>query len=113
MNKILPTYLAMGLEKEFIDDSCPNDLEPYVKAHKIKLHEMDAQNWQMGLYFMRAMAVVFNFSKEKIEYFERPMLEQIEYEQSAEYKKAMQEKLFASLKLMQANFERNKKEKGR
>ena len=109
MNKILPTYLAMGLDKEFIDDSCPAELEPYVKAHKIKLHELDAQNWQMGVYFMRAMAVVFNFSKEKIEYFERPMLEQIEYEQTAEYKKLMQEKLFASLKIMQANFERNKK----
>jgi hypothetical protein len=105
--------LAIGLDREFIDDSCPADLEPYVKAHKIKMHEIDSQNWQLGLYFMRAMAVCFNFSKEKIEYFERPILEQIEYEQSAEYKKAMQEKLFASLKLMQANFERNKKEKGR
>ena len=57
---------------------------------------------------MRAMSVCFNFTKEKREYFERPMLEQMEYEQSAEYKKAQQEKLFATLKIMQDNFNRNR-----
>lgn len=109
MDKVIPQYLAIGLEKDFIDDSCPADLEPYVKAHKIRMHEIDSQNWQLGLYFMRAMQVHFNFSKEKVEYFEKPILEQIEYEKTPEYKKLMQEKLFASLKMMQANFERNKK----
>lgn len=99
----------MGLEKDFVDESCPADLEPYIKAHKIRMHEIDSQNWQLGLYFMRAISVCFNFSKEKIEYFDKPILEQIEYEQTAEYKKLAQEKLFASLKIMQANFERNKK----
>ena len=98
----------MGLEREFIDDSCPAELEPYVKAHKIKMHEIDSQNWQLGIYFMRAISVCFNFSKEKREYFDKPMLEQIEYEKTDEYKKIMQEKLFASLKVMQSNFERNK-----
>lgn len=98
----------MGLEREFIDDSCPAELEPYVKAHKIKMHEIDSQNWQLGIYFMRAISVCFNFSNEKREYFDKPMLEQIEYEKTDEYKKIMQEKLFASLKVMQSNFERNK-----
>ena len=100
--------MAIGLDREFIDDSCPADLEPYVQAHKIKIKEQDTANWQLGIYFMRAMAVCFNFSKEKVEYFERPMIEQMEYEQTKEYRIAQQEKLFAALKIMQDNFNRSR-----
>lgn len=92
-----------------MDNSCPTELEPYVEAHKLKQREIDTQNWQLGIYFMRAISVCLNTSKtEKIEYFDKPLLEQVEYERTQEYKRLAQERLFASLKLMQANFERNK-----
>lgn len=98
----------MGLDRDFVDDSTPKELEPYVEAHNIKRKERDADNWQLGIYFMRAIAVCFNFSNDKVEYFEKPIFEQIEYEQSEQYKIDQQEKLMAMLKTMQANFELNK-----
>lgn len=92
-----------------VDDSNPTELKPYVKAYKIQQKERDADNWRLGIYFMQAMSVCFNFSKKEIEYFDKPLIEEMEYRNSAQYRIDGQKKLLAMLETMQMNFERSKK----
>lgn len=101
--------MAIGLDREMIDNSNPTELKPYVKAYKIQQKEKDADNWRLGIYFMQAMSVVFNFSKEKREYFDRPLIEDMEYKNSKQYRIDQQKQLLAMLETMQSNFERSKR----
>jgi len=101
--------LAIGLDRDFIDESSPKELKPYVKAYKIQQKERDADNWRLGIYFMQAMTVCFNFSKEERKYFDRPLIEDMEYKQSPQYRIDLQKQLMATLETMQKNFERSKK----
>lgn len=101
--------MAIGLSREMVDYGNPTDLKPYVKAYSIRRKEQDADCWRMGIYFMRAMSVCFNFSTEKIEYFDKPLIEEMEYINSEQYKIDKQKELMAMLETMQLNFERSKK----
>ena len=110
----MPTYLLIGLSEEKVDNSTPYELEPYLIAYNKKQKERDTENWQLGIYLMRAMQVVFNFGKEKIEYFDKPMSETYEQEHkelTKEEKLKKQKEIFAMLEIMQANFELSKKGK--
>lgn len=63
--EILPYYLNLGLSIEFVDESCPNDLLPYVKAHQLKSREENELAWLQGRYVFDAFSVVISraFSK--------------------------------------------------
>lgn len=58
---------------------------------------------------MQALSVVVNFSKEERKYFDRPLIEDMEYKQSKQYQIDLQKQLMATLETMQRNFERSKK----
>ena len=48
-------------------------------------------------------------SKEERKYFDRPLIEDMEYKQSPQYRIDLQKQLMATLETMQKNFERSKK----
>lgn len=65
-----------------IDWSCPADLEPYEKAHKLELIERDAQMYNMGKYAEIAFSVVMaHFGAglagkySRAEYIEKPFMQ--------------------------------------
>lgn len=60
-------------------DSCPKELEPYDKAHKIKIAEQDnLQHMWWGNYGVSALIVAidrcFGGKKSKAEYIKEPIL---------------------------------------
>ena len=67
-----------GFSVDDIDWSCPADLEPYAKAHKLQLQEQDGQLYMMGIYALSAAstAIEHNFAgkKSKSEYIKEPLL---------------------------------------
>lgn len=60
----------MGLTEDFVDWSCPKDLEPYRLAHEIKMQEQDTLAWISGKYVMSAFSTVLGqmFGNKKAEY---------------------------------------------
>lgn len=106
-----------GFTVEDIDWSCPADLEPYAKAHKLEMKEMDAQLYDMGIYAMSAVAVAIerNFSKKpKGKYIERPFLEEtwgIEKTDSEKELQKQRELFVARFETMGANFRLSQKRK--
>lgn len=50
----------MGLTEDFVDDSCPKDLEPYRLANEIKMQEQDTLAWISGMYFKSALETVLS-----------------------------------------------------
>ena len=66
----------MGLSEEFIDNSCPCDLEPYETAYRRKLEDLDLLFFYNGLYTLRAVQVAFDSSR-KVEYFDEPIIKTI------------------------------------
>lgn len=67
-----------GFTVDDIDWSCPADLEPYEKAHKLQMIEQDSQMHKMGIYVLSAVstAIERNFAgkKAKSEYIKEPLL---------------------------------------
>lgn len=61
---------------EFIDESCPYDLEPYEKAHKLWMEEQDTLAWISGMYVKSALEVVIgsSFGKSNINYLKESIL---------------------------------------
>lgn len=112
-----------GFTVDDIDWSCPADLEPYAKAHKLKTQEEDMMNWIQGQYFASALdATVCNSwiwrkkGAKPHSYIEKPILrdEEEKKQQSKvnnplteEEKKRQTEQLFLRLRIMGANFNLN------
>ena len=96
-------------------DSCPKELEPYNKAHKIKIMEQDnLQHMWWGNYGISALIVAIDkcFGKKpKAEYIKEPILsKKIENDGLTEEEIQKQRELFvAKLQVMQTNFELSKK----
>ena len=69
----------MGVTYEQFMDSCPKELEPYVKAHNNKITEEDyLQHLWWGNYGLSALIVAidrcFRGKKSKFEYIKEPIL---------------------------------------
>lgn len=58
--------------------SCPKELEPDIRAHRLKMRVMDEQMWMMGMYVQSAVATAIEHNlagkKAKSEYVKEPML---------------------------------------
>lgn len=106
-----------GFAVDDIDWSCPTDLEPYAKAHKLAMKEIDAQLYDMGIYAMSAVAVAIerNFSKRpKGKYIEKPFLEEAWGGEKTGNEKELQkqrELFVARFEAMGANFRLSQKAK--
>lgn len=96
-------------------ESCPKELEPYNKAHKMNIVEQDnLQHMWWGNYGISALIVAIDkcFSKKpKAEYIKEPILSKIfENDGLTEEEIQKQRELFvAKLQVMQTNFELSKK----
>ena len=106
----------MGVTYERFMDSCPKQLEPYVKAHNNKIMEEDyLQHLWFGNYGLSALIVAidrcFRGKKSKFEYIKEPILSKtFENDGLTEEEIQKQRELFvAKLQVMQTNFELNKK----
>ncbi len=73
---------GFGFTVDDIDRSCPADLEPYAKAHKLEMMERDAQMHSMGAYNKIAYEVVMSHfgaglsgKKSSAKYIEEPFME--------------------------------------
>lgn len=101
-------------------ESCPKELEPFEKAHKMRIQEQDYMNWLSGQYMLSAVSVAVEHclagKKARSEYMEKPIMElkeeketkKIQKELTEEEKKEKTEKLFMQLRIMGANFNINK-----
>ena len=106
----------MGVTYERFMDSCPKELEPYVKAHNNKIMEEDyLQHLWWGNYGLSALIVAidrcFRGKKSKFEYIKEPILSKtFENDVLTEEEIQKQRELFvAKLQVMQTNFELSKK----
>ena len=96
-------------------ESCPKELEPYNKAHKMNIVERDnLQHMWWGNYGISALIVAIDkcFSKKpKAEYIKEPILSKtFENDGLTEEEIQKQRELFvAKLQVMQTNFELSKK----
>ena len=96
-------------------ESCPKELEPYNKAHKMNIVEQDnLQHMWWGNYGISALIVAIDkcFSKkQKAEYIKEPILSKtFENEGLTEEEIQKQRELFvAKLQVMKTNFELSKK----
>ena len=96
-------------------ESCPKELEPYNKAHKMNIVEQDnLQHMWWGNYGISALIVAIDkcFSKKpKAEYIKEPILSKtFENDRLTEEEIQKQRELFvAKLQVMQTNFELSKK----
>ena len=96
-------------------ESCPKELEPYNKAHKMNILEQDnLQHMWWGNYGISALIVAIDkcFSKKpKAEYIKEPILSKtFENDGLTEEEIQKQRELFvAKLQVMQTNFELSKK----
>lgn len=96
-------------------DSCPKELEPFLKAHKLKMQEQDYLNWLSNQYTLSAVSVAVEHclagKKAKSQYIKHPIMQEIQKkEEMPEEKRIEMEnyKLAMSLRIMQANFEINR-----
>ena len=97
-------------------ESCPKELEPYNKAHKMNIVEQDnLQHMWWGNYGVSALIVAidrcFSGKKSKTEYIKDPILSQTFKDDGlTEEEIQKQRELFvAKLQVMQTNFELSKK----
>lgn len=60
-----------GLSVDYIDWSSPAEMDPYLKAYKLKRNEKDVLQWQLGQYVAAAISCVL--PKEK--YPKKPMFQ--------------------------------------
>lgn len=95
--------MSIGVDEKKVDESTPNDLEPYKYAHELKLKEQDEMAWLNGLYVKRALEVVIGsaFGKQ-VEYMKDSILSE-----TTKYQGMTQEEIDEiELKKMIANEER-------
>ena len=121
----MPYWLRITqYDVEYINNSCPSDLEPYAKAHEQEANEKDMFLWLNGRYTQQALlSTVCNLFREKgqeaFEYPEKPLTDKTELneygevELTEEEKKMWRERLLIGLKIKQSNFEASKREGGK
>lgn len=67
----------LGVSEERFWDSCPTELQPYVKMDEMRQERLDYQMWTMGIYITNAVSVAvskaLNGSKSKAKYLETPL----------------------------------------
>lgn len=109
-----------GFSINDIDWSCPADLEPYAKAHKLKIQEKDYLSWLSNQYTLSAVSVAVEHClagrKARSKYIEKPIMQQIEEQNEplSEDKLQRQRELFvAKLEVMKTNFELNHPKDGK
>jgi len=98
-------------------DSSPKELEPYLRAHMLKMEREDEMAWSFcGAYVRSAVAVAvehcLNGKKAKSEYIKEPILKNSDkpVEEMSEEELRIQRELFvAKLQAMKANFDLNHK----
>lgn len=88
-------------------DSCPKELEPYDRAHKLKEKRIDEYMWIMGLYIKSSIASVMD---KRYTYEKEPFLRSREIDTSEEGLRKQRELFVAKLEAMGANFELRKRE---
>lgn len=111
--------MAFGASRLEVFDSCPNDLECYVTAQKMRDEHEDIMQWRLGQYIEIAVATAVEHNlggkKAKSKYLEKPMSQMAKENEPKKLTDAEKKKqvdlLFASLKVMQHNFEVEKKRK--
>lgn len=73
---MLPYALMLGMTEGQFWHSNPKLMKPYVKAHELKVEEMDRQAHIQGAYFLHALMTAldksFNGKKASTEYPELP-----------------------------------------
>lgn len=106
--------MGYGFTAEYIDWSCPAELEPYEKAHKMYLEEQDSIAWKSGIYMHSAIIVAldeaFNGRNAKSKYFEQPIFSIIEkqnQELSEEEKDRQVDLFFKQQNAMRINWKRS------
>ena len=64
---------------EFVDESCPYDLQPYVDAHKLWVEEQDTLAWINGMYVKSAFETVLgaSFGKGNIKYLNQAIMSEM------------------------------------
>lgn len=67
----MPYYLAIGVSYEKFMDSCPTELEPFLKAYKMQRNKEDVLQWQLGQYMAAAVSCIFPKGK----YPKKPMFQ--------------------------------------
>ena len=99
MSEVLPYYLSLGLEKAFIDGSCPKELKPYDDAHKVRMMEIDMLNWYNGMYTLNAVAVALDKAfGGNAEYADEPILSELNLTEEQKYEKKLRKALAAEAK---------------
>lgn len=67
----------LGVTEDHFWDSCPTDLQPYVKMDEMYQKRLDAQMWQMGLYVNNAVyaavQTALQGNKAHAQYIEMPL----------------------------------------
>lgn len=94
-----------GFTVDDIDWSCPADLEPYAKAHRIEQEEKDNMAWlQCGNYLLSAFSVALEHclagDKAKLKYIKEPLfsrIEEMELSQEERDKRELKEMLLAEM----------------
>lgn len=105
--------MGYGFTAEDIDWSCPAELEPYAKAHKMYLEEQDSIAWKSGIYMHSAIIVAldeaFNGRNAKAKYIEEPILSQVgnSHEMTQEEKDRQVDLFFKQQNAMRINWKRS------
>ena len=72
--------MSMGVDKDLVDISTPNELQPYETAYKMRLEDIDTLNFYNGLYTLRALNMALDSAlgggKSHIKYFEQPIIQE-------------------------------------
>lgn len=119
MSELCAYYIAIGVSKAEVYDSCPADLWIYDDAFRMRTRIRDAEMYRQMLYMNHAVTIaVANCFKKKgarpEKVWDKPLLEQADEqrgEMDEEEKRRKTEMLFANLRIMEANFNLNKKDK--
>lgn len=110
----LPYALSIGVPYSDFGHMNPRRIKAFAKSHKNKRLMLDEQMWIGGIYTLSAINTAFADKKSKAKYIEKPLLQGIESPEdkamTEEQRKELEnQKLAMSLKIMQANWELNKK----
>lgn len=105
-----------GLTVSDIDGSCPSDLEPYAKAHKLEVMENDQMIHAIcGNYIMSAVSVAidhcFSGEKAKSKYIQEPLMSK-EFENYGMTEEEIYEKEMKKALLVEERWMMSGKQKG-
>ena len=117
----MPHNLAIGVSKYDFFHASPKELLAYLEGWRLKRKMQDERDWMMGMYVRDAVGVVLQnaFAKKgqkKATYHDKPFMQQAEEIKknttgeglTEQEKQRATDFLFASLSIMQSNFELSK-----